>query len=87
MEGLLNTEDSMGSKSKWIRSDHHGCHQGGGDLSAAGRRPQPNQPFCRAMAREKIGLLEGRGGTGCLERDYRLTLDYAKAGSWTWSGP
>lgn len=44
--------------------------------------PGRSQPFCGAMwGGEKIGLLEDEAVQDVLERDYGLTLDYAKAGS------
>ncbi len=65
------------------RSDHPaGRHRGGGDLSAAGRRPPAGarRPAGLCGGR-KIGLLEDEAVQDILERDYGLTLDYAKAGS------
>lgn len=65
------------------RSDHPaGRHRGGGGLSVAGRRP-PAGARCPAglCGGEKIGLLEDEAVQDILERNYGLTLDYAKAGS------
>ena len=65
------------------RSDHPaGRHRGGGGLSVAGRRPQPEPAVLRGyVGGEKIGLLEDEAVQDILERNYGLTLDYAKAGS------
>ena len=76
----------MGSKSKWIGLIILlAVIRGGGGLSVAGRRPPAEPAVLRGyVGGEKIGLLEDEAVQDILERDYGLTLDYAKAGSWTW---
>ncbi len=65
------------------RSDHPaGRHRGAAAvylLLGGGPRPEPT--VLRGYVGEKIGLLEDEAVQDILERNYGLTLDYAKAGS------
>ena len=73
----------MGSKSKWIGLIILLAVIGAAAVHLLlGGGPQPEPAVLRGyVGGEKIGLLEDEAVQDILERDYGLTLDYAKAGS------
>lgn len=73
----------MGSKSKWIGLIILLAVIGAAAVYLLlGGGPQPEPAVLRGyVGGEKIGLLEDEAVQDILERDYGLTLDYAKAGS------
>ena len=73
----------MGSKSKWIGLIILLAVIGAAAIYLLlGGGPRPEPAVLRGyVGGEKIGLLEDEAVQDILERDYGLTLDYAKAGS------
>ena len=73
----------MGSKSKWIGLIILLAVIGAAAVYLLlGGGPQPEPAVLRGyVGGEKIGLLEDEAVQDILERNYGLTLDYAKAGS------
>ena len=73
----------MGSKSKWIGLIILLAVIGAAAVYLLlGGGPQPEPAVLRGyVGGEKIGLLEDEAVQDILDRNYRLTLDYAKAGS------
>ena len=73
----------MGSKSKWIGLIILLAVIGAAAIYLLlGGGPQPEPTVLRGyVGGEKIGLLEDEAVQDILEREYSLTLDYAKAGS------
>ena len=72
----------MGSKSKWIGLIILLAVIGAAAVYLLLGGPRPEPAVLRGyVGGEKIGLLEDEKVQDILEREYHLTLDYAKAGS------
>ena len=67
------------------RSDHPAGRHRARRSICCWERPQPEPAVLRGyVGGEKIGLLEDEAVQDILDRNYRLTLDYARQVPWTW---